>query len=164
MFFIMKYINYLLNLVTLVICIMFLVFFLMIKNERVLVFQVITNSMMPYINAGDFILVSEVKSYEKGDVVAYRDPNTQNIFTHRIVDLTTVVAATAYITKGDYNENIDPIPVLKHEIIGKHILTLPKIINIWQSELPILVFFTLSGLTFGNLCKKLLKEFTLLYK
>lgn len=84
---------------------------------------VISASMEPNLNIGDYIVVRQEEDYYDGDIVIYNDDDT--MVTHRIIDKNKQV----FITKGD-NNNIADKPITINQIKGKVILVLPVIGNI----------------------------------
>ena len=81
-----------------------------------------SNSMKPYINRGDVVLVKKLKPEDMknlcvGDVVQYTVDNKTVI--HRII---TIIegsgGALEFITKGDFNESPDAFPVTEEQVIG----------------------------------------------
>ncbi len=82
---------------------------------------VISGSMQPNLNVGDYIIVKEKNEYHEGDIVVYiADDNS--MVTHRIVEKNN----HDFITKGD-NNNIADKPITKSQIKGKVVLTLQAI-------------------------------------
>jgi len=80
---------------------------------------ILTGSMKPEINEGDFIIIHKQKSYEVNDVVTYRTANTP--VTHRIVEKTP----DGYVTQGDANNAADG-EIAAERVIGKVVVTVPK--------------------------------------
>jgi signal peptidase len=69
-----------------------------------------TGSMRPAINPGSLVLVHSVpnSSLKVGDIITYANPTklTSSV-THRIIKVTTIGSAPAFITKGDANPTAD---------------------------------------------------------
>ena len=91
------------------------------KDEMVTVFGkgflvIVTESMSPTIESGDFIIISEEDVYEEGDIVTYLD-EANMIVTHRI----TEIKDKSFIAKGD-NNNIEDKEADLNNIFGKVIL------------------------------------------
>lgn len=91
---------------------------------------IVTESMSPTIESGDFIIISEEKIYEEGDIVTYLD-DANMIVTHRIVEIND----DTFIAKGDNNniedneediKNIYGKVILKSSVIGFFVLYLLK--------------------------------------
>ncbi len=101
---------------------------------------VISGSMKPSINIGDYIVVKEKKEYFEGDIVIYNDEDNTMV-THRIIDKNN----QEFITKGD-NNNIADKPITKDKIKGKVILVLPVIGSIQMmllKPISIMIIFIL---------------------
>jgi signal peptidase I len=89
---------------------------------------VLSNSMNPYLESGDLTFIQRVP-FDKisvGDVITYRE-ETDKFITHRVVQMTEKNGQAAFITKGDNNNADDANPVLKEQLIGKQVFTIPKI-------------------------------------
>ena len=74
------------------------------------IFTVTSQSMKPYINAGDEILTDVVTAYEVnvGDVILYVNPDTLEQVAHRVTKSETLDNQSYTITtKGDSNPAID---------------------------------------------------------
>ena len=106
---------------------------------------VLSGSMEPTFNTGDMILLEPAKDPEnlqKDDVIAYLVGG--KVTTHRIVQITELEGKKMYITKGDYNNIEDRIPVEPSQIQGvyngKRIPNLGNIMMFMQSNMGILVF------------------------
>lgn len=76
-------------------------------------FSVYGNSMYPTIKDGQIVTICTDKNYNIGDIIAYYVNN--HIIVHRII----FVRKNYVLTKGDNNNYIDPLRVLKERIIGK---------------------------------------------
>ncbi len=87
--------------------------------------SVVTNgvSMKPGYRAGDLVVVARAAHYRIGDVVAYREPDSQEVVLHRIVG----GDARAFDLKGDNNESIDTATPSADDLIGREVLHLPKV-------------------------------------
>jgi len=73
---------------------------------------VLSGSMEPAIEPGDIVLVEDVpiEEIEPGDVVTFQShPGSETTYTHRVVDVTTDKRGTVLTTKGDANEQLDPM-------------------------------------------------------
>ena len=111
------------------------------KDEMVTVFGrgflvIVTESMSPTIESGDFIVISKQDEYKEGDIVTYLD-EADMIVTHRIVEIND----STFIAKGDNNniednkteiKNIYGKVILKSSVIGFFVLYLLK---------PCLIFY-----------------------
>jgi len=78
-------------------------------------------SMQPALLSGDLALVNRVRSYEVGDIVAFRVGN--NLVIHRIVGGS---AEDGFDLKGDNKQDVDPWHPLPEEILGKMWFNLPQ--------------------------------------
>lgn len=87
--------------------------------------SVVTNgvSMQPGYRAGDLVVVARAARYRTGDVVAYREPDSQEVVLHRIVG----GDARAFDLKGDNNTSIDTATPGADGIIGREVLHVPKV-------------------------------------
>ena len=90
---------------------------------------VLTGSMEPEIKPGDYITVIKKNrdSYKVGDVVTYvrtTDSGDKERVTHQIISIDGDQVITQGISSS--NTNADD-PITKDDIIGKHILTIPKL-------------------------------------
>ena len=77
-------------------------------------FQVISGSMEPTIQVGDFIVVKKEKNYRINDIVTYRVG--EEYITHRIIGINGDVV----VTKGDSN-NVADNEFTMDMIIGKYL-------------------------------------------
>ena len=75
------------------------------------------------------------KEVKKEDVIAfYRGTDSVAIVTHRVVKNQTV--SGKFITKGDVNEEKDPVPVDYDELLGKVALSVHLWGEYWQRWQP----------------------------
>lgn len=81
-------------------------------------------SMIPSINPGDLILLKKTDNYKVNDIITFQDEN--NVNTHRIIK---VISVNEYQTKGDNNSFVDGKIVLKKDIYGVVLITIPKFSN-----------------------------------
>lgn len=82
---------------------------------------VLTGSMADTIEPNDMIITKSQKSYSVGDIIMYEE-NSVTV-THRIIEITE----NGYLTKGDANNTDDGTPIPQEKIVGKVIVTIPKI-------------------------------------
>lgn len=82
---------------------------------------VLTGSMSGTIEPNDLIVTRGQAEYRQGDVITYANP--YSTVTHRIVQITD----EGYRTKGDANNTEDSETVLPEQVIGRVVLTVPKI-------------------------------------
>lgn len=95
-----------------------------VKNPTVFGYSaavVLTGSMSGTIEPNDLIVTRGQAEYRQGDVITYANP--YSTVTHRIVQITD----DGYRTKGDANNTEDSETVLPEQVIGRVVLTVPKI-------------------------------------
>lgn len=95
-----------------------------IKNPTVFGYSpavVLTGSMSGTIEPNDLIVTRRQAEYRQGDVITYA--NQYSTVTHRIVQVTD----DGYRTKGDANNAEDGAMVLPEQVLGRVVLTVPKI-------------------------------------
>ncbi|MBN1374079.1 signal peptidase I [Candidatus Dojkabacteria bacterium] len=95
------------------------------------IYAVESESMLPTIKKGDLVIIDEVYTYHKDDIITYTDPNDENqTITHRIINIFQKTSGDeTFVTKGDNNEIQDPFQVTKEMIQGKVIKIIPAIGN-----------------------------------
>jgi signal peptidase I len=71
-------------------------------------------SMEPMLHAGDLVLVRSSDSYHVGDVVAYHNPDIDEVVLHRIVG----VDGDRFVMQGDNNSWLDSYQPAEPDIIG----------------------------------------------
>ncbi len=85
-----------------------------------------SGSMEPSISTGDLIVTKPFKDYEVGDIISFgRQNKTNDSVTHRIYSSTVINGEINYTTKGDANNAPDKKSVLKQDIDGGVIVTIP---------------------------------------
>ena len=91
------------------------------------VYDILTGSMNPTINPGNLVVVKEVLPNEvkKNDIITFRSDITNNITTHRAIDIVNSGGKIEFITKGDANNTQDPIPLDGKLLVGKVIFQVP---------------------------------------
>lgn len=87
---------------------------------------VLTGSMEPVISAGDLLIIHREELYQEGDIISYWDNGS--LITHRFIKNT----ADGIITKGDYNNVADRVPVQTDQIAGRVTVIIPGIGNIFM--------------------------------
>lgn len=86
-----------------------------------------SNSMAPYLNVGDIIIVDKYTSeIQVGDIVVFVDPSNR-LCVHRIVEIKHSDHKEVYLTKGDGNPTPDPWYLTRSEIVGKVVFKVPGI-------------------------------------
>lgn len=83
---------------------------------------VLTGSMSGAIEPDDLIITHRQSEYAEGDIITYQIGGNTPV-THRIISINE----NGYLTKGDANNTDDGIYLSKDNIIGKVIVTIPKI-------------------------------------
>lgn len=88
-----------------------------------------SGSMEPAIPTGSIVFVKDVpaESIEEGDVITYADSRGVAPTTHRVIQKFQAGDSVRFQTKGDANENPDPEPVYRDEIVGVVIFSVPYI-------------------------------------
>jgi signal peptidase I len=110
------------------------------------IMKVVTGSMEPSVNTGDYILISrDISGLETGDIICfysedidiYGKPNT-----HRIV---RIQSDGSYVTKGDANKYEDSVTVTADKIIGKYVgkVRLLRWLNSFASGRKIMMLFVM---------------------
>lgn len=95
------------------------------------IFQVVSGSMEPSIPTGSIVYVrgTEPEDVEPGDVIAfYSASDTGAVITHRVVN--NQVVSGRFITKGDANDQEDPMPTEYDHYVGKVVFTLPGALSL----------------------------------
>lgn len=82
---------------------------------------VASGSMEPALSAGDLAIVHREGSYQVGDVVAFWDGGS--LTTHRIV----ADGPEGFVTKGDFNNAQDALPVAPEHVAGRVVLSVPLV-------------------------------------
>ncbi len=117
-----------------IICVVLIFAFLLVgvKIFGLEVFVVKSGSMEPEIRTGSVIYVSEqdsVKDYKVGDVITYY-LDEKTLSTHRIVEIKDsdkTESGVAFVTKGDVNDDNDPVPIDPANIVGEYVFGIPFI-------------------------------------
>jgi len=89
---------------------------------------VASGSMQPMMYAGDVVIVAKVPAdiIEQGDVIQFRKEGGITMM-HRVIEVQETEGAKSFITKGDANSEPDTDPVIPENVVGKLVLTIPKI-------------------------------------
>lgn len=117
---------------TVVICIVLLALIIAGSNlgwwgKSYRLYSVRSGSMRPSLSMGSLVAVRPAAEYARGDIVTYRvEGKAGETITHRIVEKKTD-GQTAYITKGDANEDADSEPVPEGSLVGKVVWSMPLI-------------------------------------
>ena len=113
-------------------------------------YTVISESMSPRLKINDIVIVKkgyEIESYKKGNIITFIRDN--EVITHRIDRVISADMRPAFITKGDNNKVEDEELVKYENIIGKVVLTMPKVgalVNLLKNKL---FFVSILCLLFG---------------
>jgi len=83
-----------------------------------------SGSMSPSINIGDIVvsIPVSISNIQPGDIIIFKGPSS--LIVHRVLENYN---ETCYVTKGDANENPDPLWACNDNIIGKVVITIPII-------------------------------------
>lgn len=125
---------------------------------------VLTGSMNPKIKENDLIIVKDT-DYNKikiNDVITFKTSTNENILvTHRVTNIKTVNEELQFTTKGDANNTEDTKPVLKENIQGKVMKSIPKIgiiINFIKENITLLIISLIAILTLIYTSKFIIKK------
>lgn len=114
-----------------------LVSFLPLKNNYKIL-AVTSGSMAPAIKTGSIVVTQPVNNYKAGDIISFNSGATKkDNTTHRIVE----VKNSAFVTKGDANENNDTKEVPVSKVLGKKVFTIPLLgyLLVYVKTLPGLI-------------------------
>lgn len=91
------------------------------------VYDILTGSMSPTIKPGNLVVVKETlpKEVKKNDVITFKSDITNNVTTHRAIDIVNSDGKTEFITKGDANNTQDPVPLDEKLLVGKVVFQVP---------------------------------------
>ncbi|WP_153952193.1 signal peptidase I [Halosegnis longus] len=111
-------------------------------------YVVLSDSMSPEINAGDVVVVDDqpTPQIEQNQVITYERPESDQLVTHRVVAVLDENGETAFRTKGDANEDVDPQPVPTENVVGVvqfHIPLIGHVVSFASSDAGLLVFVIL---------------------
>jgi signal peptidase len=88
-----------------------------------------SGSMEPKMYAGDVVIIAKVPadSIETGDVIQFRVAEEVTVM-HRVIEIQeTEAGSKVFITKGDANDEPDSEPVIPENVVGKAVMTIPKV-------------------------------------
>ena len=88
-------------------------------------FIVKSGSMEPKIHTGSIVIDHTDPNYRLKDVITFKVQGSKDTVTHRIVKIESTNGQTSYQVKGDANKTPDPDPVLKRNVVGREVLTVP---------------------------------------
>lgn len=88
---------------------------------------VLTNSMHPFIKAGDLVFIKKVDPAEvkENDVITFKKTTTKFI-THRVISIKKQDGHIGFVTKGDNNNVADSNLVSSDQLVGSLLLKIPK--------------------------------------
>lgn len=88
---------------------------------------VLTNSMHPYMKAGDLVIIKKAKptDVKVNDVITFKETPTKFI-THRVASIKQNQGNIGFVTKGDNNNTADSNIVTSNNLVGKLVLKIPK--------------------------------------
>lgn len=83
--------------------------------------------MEPAIPTGSIVFVKSVpaEDIQEGDVITFADSPRSPTTTHRVIEKFQGENSIRFRTKGDANEDPDPEPVYRQEIVGVVIFSVP---------------------------------------
>ncbi len=84
---------------------------------------VVATGSMSGIEEGDLIIVKRADEYKIGDIVTFLGQGDEIPTTHRIIR----IDGDKFYTKGDANNAEDPRAVLKEDVVGKVVGTVPYV-------------------------------------
>jgi signal peptidase len=90
---------------------------------------VASGSMEPKMYPGDVVIIikTPADNIETGDIIQFRVPEGVTVM-HRVIEIQeTEGGSKVFITKGDNNDQPDSEPVLPDNVVGKAIMTIPKV-------------------------------------
>ncbi|WP_051291278.1 signal peptidase I [Fictibacillus gelatini] len=89
---------------------------------------VLTNSMHPYIKAGDMVFIKKVEPLEVkvNDVITFKETPTKKLITHRVVKIVNKHGKRGFVTKGDNNNVKDSRIVSENQLVGDLAFKIPK--------------------------------------
>jgi signal peptidase len=88
-----------------------------------------SGSMEPKMYPGDVVIIAKVPTDNivTGDVIQFRVPEGVTVM-HRVIEIQeTEGGSEVFITKGDANDEPDSEPVIPDNVVGKAVMTIPKI-------------------------------------
>lgn len=94
------------------------------KLFNISILKVNSGSMMPELEIGEIIVISEQNAYKVGDVITFYTKN-KKLLTHRVIE----VCDYGFVTKGDFN-NIQDEEIVKKENIQGKVIFHSKILGI----------------------------------
>jgi len=74
-----------------------------------------SDSMLPVLKTGDFVITSNIQDVQVGDIIAFYNPIQGRIIVHRAIDKED----DCFMTKGDNAQTADFFRPCKSQILGK---------------------------------------------
>ena len=113
-------------------------------------YTILTGSMEPKIYPGDLVIVKKENpnDLKVGDIITFNKVDENIVVTHRLI----AEKDDGFITKGDNNNVQDDGILKKQDVIGKVVLTIPKIGYIFvffAKPLVIAAILIILGLSIG---------------
>ena len=92
-------------------------------------FVVMSGSMEPTIPVGSVVFVQDVSAadIDEGDVITFSKGTRTVPTTHRAIEVYRSDVGVRFVTKGDANEDRDPEPVYRSDLVGKVTLKIPYV-------------------------------------
>ena len=106
-----------------------------------------SDSMAPVVRAGDVVWVKTVSAAEArvGDVVAFDDPDREEVVMHRVVSVRDRGRRRAFMTRGDANSGVERWTIRRDGAIGRYAGV--RVPHVGRAQGPLLaVISLLSGL------------------
>ncbi|KON89594.1 hypothetical protein AF332_24055 [Sporosarcina globispora] len=127
-------------------------------------FTVLSNSMVPYFETGDMVIIKEVTQSDvnENDVITFKEENGKFI-THRVIEIKNHNGRVQFVTQGDNNNVKDEEMVTDQNLVGKQVFLIPKAgYAVKFVSAPIgfilLVLFPILGYIFLELYERLKKS------
>ncbi|MFQ6050671.1 MAG: signal peptidase I [Candidatus Hydrothermarchaeota archaeon] len=95
-------------------------------NTETPMVAVASDSMIPVYYPGDLLIVkgANITTIKEGDIIVFRPPGFSIPIVHRV---TKIYPDNTLRTRGDHNKQADPWKVKPDWIIGKVIISIPKV-------------------------------------
>lgn len=97
-------------------------------------YVIVTGSMEPIIMTGDVVIIDssvQPEDIEIGQIIAFHadinEDGTDEVIVHYLYSLNVIDGETTYKTKPEVSDNVDPWDLKSEDILGIHVLTIPKI-------------------------------------
>lgn len=82
-----------------------------------------SGSMEPTIPTGSIVIIKPQPDYGEGSIITFGEDSQSDVpITHRVIGVND---AGDFITQGDANDDPDPLPVSKRDVIGEVIIHIP---------------------------------------